>query len=134
MDMTIERYGVGGQVSLTYAEAVAQTKEALQAEGFGVLCEIDVQATLKAKLNADSEPYLILGACAPQLAQQALAAEPDMGLFMPCNLVVYQRDGIVWVKAIEVGAMATWVGNPAVEPVLTQVREKLARVLASVGA
>lgn len=133
MQVTVERYGLGGQVALPYAEAVEKTKEALKAEGFGVLSEIDVQATLKAKLNEDVEPYVILGACNPTLAHQALSAEPDLGLLLPCNVVVYERDGAVWVKAIEPGKMLSVVENPAVDPIAKQVREKLERVLASIG-
>ena len=134
MQFTTERYGMGGQVAMSYAEAVEKTKEALKTEGFGVLCEIDVQATLKAKIGEDIEPYVILGACNPQLAHQALAAEPDLGLLLPCNLVVYQREGAVWVKAIEPHKMLSVVENPGVDAVAGQVREKLERVLASIGA
>jgi uncharacterized protein (DUF302 family) len=132
MQFITERYGIGGKVDMTYAEAVEKTKEALKGEGFGVLSEIDVQATLKAKIGADTEPYVILGACNPQLAHQALSAEPDLGLLLPCNVVVYERDGAVWVKAIEPGKMLSVVENPAVDPIATQVREKLERVLAAI--
>lgn len=134
MDFTTERYGIGGQVAMSYAEAVEKTKEALKGEGFGVLCEIDVQATLKAKINEDVEPYVILGACNPKLAHQALSAEPDLGLLLPCNVVVYQRAGAVWVKAIEPHKMLSVVGNPAVDGVAAQVREKLERVLSGINA
>lgn len=133
MQFTVEQYGLGGQVSMGYADAVEKTKEALKAEGFGVLCEIDIQATLKAKLDEDVEPYVILGACNPTLAHQALSAEPDLGLLLPCNVIVYTRDGATWVKAIEPGKMLSIVGNPAVEPIARQVREKLERVLASLS-
>jgi uncharacterized protein (DUF302 family) len=124
---------MGGKVDMSYAEAVEKTKEALKAEGFGVLCEIDIQATLKAKLGADTDPYIILGACNPTLAHQALTAEPDLGLLLPCNVVVYERDGAVWVKAIEPHKMLSVVENPDVDGVAGQVREKLERVLASIG-
>lgn len=133
MNYTTERYGLGGKVALTYAEAVDKTKEALKAEGFGVLCEIDVQATLKAKLGVDRSPYVILGACNPSLAHQALEAEPDLGLLLPCNVVVYEDKGQVFVKAIEPGKMLSVVGNPELDPVARQVREKLERVLASIA-
>lgn len=133
MNFTTERYGLGGKVALTYSEAVDKTKEALKAEGFGVLCEIDVQATLKAKLGVDRTPYVILGACNPTLAHQALEAEPDLGLLLPCNVVVYEDQGQVFVKAIEPGKMLSVVGNPDLDPVAKQVREKLERVLASIA-
>jgi uncharacterized protein (DUF302 family) len=132
MQFITERYGIGGRVDMTYAEAVEKTKEALKGEGFGVLSEIDVQATLKAKIGAETEPYVILGACNPQLAHQALSAEPDLGLLLPCNVVVYQREGAVWVKAIEPGKMLSVVENPGVDPIAEQVREKLERVLAAI--
>lgn len=134
MQFTTERYGMGGQVALGYADAVEKTKEALKSEGFGVLCEIDVQATLKTKIDADVEPYVILGACNPTLAHQALSAEPDLGLLLPCNVVVYQREGTVWVKAIEPHKMLAVVENPGVDAIAAQVREKLERVLAKIGA
>lgn len=133
MQFATERYGMGGQVAMSYTEAVEKTKEALKTEGFGVLCEIDVQATLKAKLGEDTEPYIILGACNPKLAHQALSAEPDLGLLLPCNVVVYEREGAVWVKAIEPHKMLSVVGNPDVDAVATQVREKLERVLSGLG-
>lgn len=134
MNVTMEKYGMGGRVELSFAEAIAKTKAALQTEGFGVLCEIDVQATLKNKLGVEREPYTILGACNPTLAHQALSAEPDLGLLLPCNVVVYAQDGTVWVKAIEPGKMLSVVENPALDPVATDVRARLQRVLAAIGA
>lgn len=134
MQYTVEKYGLGGKVNLSYADAVEKTKEALKAEGFGVLCEIDVKATLKAKLDVDRTPYVILGACNPKLAHQGLSAEPDLGLLLPCNMVVYEDEqGSVWVKAIEPAKMLSVVENPALDPVAQQVREKLEKVLASVA-
>ncbi len=132
MQFTKERYGLGGKVALPYAEAVEKTKEALKAEGFGVLCEIDVQATLKAKIGVDRTPYVILGACNPHLAHQALSAEPDLGLLLPCNVVVFEEAGQVYVKAIDPGKMLSIVENPALDPVAQDVRGKLERVLASI--
>ncbi|HEY9856296.1 MAG TPA: DUF302 domain-containing protein [Stenomitos sp.] len=134
MHYSVEKYGLGGKVNLRYEEAVEKTKEALKGEGFGVLCEIDVKAIMKAKLDVDRTPYVILGACNPKLAHQGLSAEPDLGLLLPCNVVVYQDDqGSVWVKAIEPGKMLSIVENPALDPVAQQVREKLEKVLASVA-
>lgn len=124
-----ELYGIGGKVDLSYESAVEKAKEALKSEGFGVLCEIDVKATLKAKLNVDRSPYVILGACNPSLAHQALEAEPDLGLLLPCNVIVYEQDGLVYVKAIHPGKMLSVVENPALDPVAAMVKEKLEKVL-----
>ncbi|MNK92479.1 hypothetical protein D3C87_1126060 [compost metagenome] len=129
MQVHVEGYGLGGKVRLGFTEAVEQAKEALKAEGFGVLSEIDIQATLKAKLGVDRLPYVILGACNPTLAHQALEHEGDLGLLLPCNVVVYETTEGVWVKAVEPGKMLSVVENPALDPIAAQVREKLSRVL-----
>ena len=129
MQVQIDGYGLGGKVRLSFAEAVEQAKEALKAEGFGVLCEIDIQATLKAKIGVDRKPYTILGACNPHLAHQALQAEPDLGLLLPCNVVVFEDAEGVWVKAIEPGKMLGVTGNPDLEPIAGQVREKLSKAI-----
>lgn len=134
MNIAVETYGMGGKVSLGFSEALAKAKEALAAEGFGVLCEIDVQATLKAKIGVDRTPYTILGACNPHLAHQALSQEPDLGLLLPCNVVVYENEEGVWVKAIEPGKMLSVVENPGLDPVAAQVREKLRKVLDRIPA
>lgn len=132
MESVVEVYGIGGKVDLSFAAALEKTKEALKSEGFGVLCEIDVQATLKAKLNVDRTPYVILGACNPPLAHQALTAEPDLGLLLPCNVVVYEKDGATFVKAIHPGKMLSVVENPALDPIADMVQEKLEKVLAKI--
>lgn len=134
MEFEVEKYGLGGKVSLDHATALERTKEALKTEGFGVLCEIDVQAVLKAKIGVERGAYVILGACNPQLAHQALGFEPDLGLLLPCNVVVYEDAHGVWVKAIEPGKMLAVVENPALDPVAKQVREKLERVLSNIAA
>ena len=132
--MQSTNYGFGQLVNLPYAEAVERTKEALKAEGFGVLCEIDVQKTLKEKLGVDSRPYLILGACNPPLAHQALAAEPDLGLLLPCNVVVYATDQGAQVEAMDPEPVLGLVGNPKLAPIAREVKARLERVIARVAA
>ena len=104
-------------------------REQLKSEGFGVLCEIDVQATLKAKLGVEGEPYLILGACNPPLAHQALQTEPELGVLLPCSVVVYTRDGATHISAIDAERMLSIVDNDELVPIATDVRSKLARVV-----
>ncbi len=116
-----------------FDRVVARTREELQKEGFGVLTEIDVQATLKAKLGAEMPPYLILGACNPPLAHRVLELEPRIGVLLPCNVVVRQRDdGRIEVSAMDPEAAMQMVENPGVREVAREVRERLARVVAAV--
>ena len=112
-----------------FADAVERVREELKREGFGVLCEIDVQATLREKLGVDQEPYLILGACNPPLAHRALGAEPDLGTLLPCNVVVYRADAATHISAIDAERMLSIVGNDGLAPVAGAVREKLAAVV-----
>jgi uncharacterized protein (DUF302 family) len=129
------RYGIGTTVALPYEEAVARTREALQGEGFGVLTEIDVAATLKKKLDVDFRPYVILGACNPPLAHRALTAERDIGLLLPCNVVVYADDvpGRSVVAAMDPVEALSLSGNEGIRPLATEVRQRLERVLAAVA-
>ena len=106
-----------------------RVREELAAEGFGVLCEIDVQATLREKLGEEIEPYLILGACNPPLAHRALEAEPDLGVLLPCNVVVYKRDGDHPRLSGRPERMLSIVGNDALTPIAADVRERLAAVV-----
>ena len=122
-------YTLSRTTPLSFGDAVERVRAELKEEGFGVLCEIDVQATLREKLGVEEEPYLILGACNPPLAHQALAAEPDLGTLLPCNVVVYVRDGETHVSAIDAERMLSIVGNEGLEPVAATVREKLASVV-----
>ena len=115
-------------------EVLARTREALASEGFGVLTEIDVQATMKAKLDVDREPYVILGACNPPLAHQALEVEPDLGVLLPCNVVVYRTGGRTRVSAVAADQMLGMVGNPGLKPVAAEVGARLSRVLADIQA
>lgn len=134
MTMQSTRYGFGQQVNLPFGEAVERTKEALKAEGFGVLCEIDVQKTMKEKLGADFRPYVILGACNPPLAHQALEAELDLGLLLPCNVVVYATDQGTRVEAMDPEPVLGLVGNPKLPPIAREVKSRLQRVVGSVTA
>lgn len=127
------RYGMGTNVSLGYADAVARTKAALAAEGFGVLCEIDIAATLKKKLDVEFRPYVILGACNPPLAYRALQAERDIGLLLPCNVIVYAADesGQCMVRAMDPVEALELTGNDEIRTVAEEVRASLRRVLES---
>jgi uncharacterized protein (DUF302 family)/glutaredoxin len=114
-----------------YATAVEATKQALATEGFGVLTEIDVRATMRKKLDVEFPNYVILGACNPPLAHQALTAEPGLGLLLPCNVVVAQDpDGAVVVSAVDPVTMFSVVDNRDLKPVAKEVRARLARALA----
>ncbi len=128
------RYGTVREVQLGFAEAVRSMEAALQAEGFGVLCQIDIQAKLKEKLGVASPRYVILGACNPALAQQALANDVNVGLLLPCNAVVYERDGRTYAGVVDAGTMLAVTGSSALAPVARQVTERLGRVLAAVAA
>lgn len=129
-------YGISTTVSFTYDEALARTRAALAKEGFGVLTEIDVRATLKTKLDVDFKPYIILGACNPPLAHKALSAEQDIGLLLACNVVVYSGDipGKSVVAAMDPIAALALTQNDAVRPIAEEVRARLERVLESVEA
>jgi uncharacterized protein (DUF302 family) len=126
-------YTLTTTTSLPFADAVTRVREELQKEGFGVLCEIDVQATLKAKLGADREPYTILGACNPPLAHRALATEPELGTLLPCNVVVYVQDGATHISAIDAERMLSIVGNDELAPLAADVRARLAHVVEAVA-
>jgi len=119
---------------IAFDEAVARVRASLADEGFGVLTEIDVQATLKKKLNAETRPYLILGACNPPLAHRALQEEPVIGVLLPCNVVVSGDDanGVV-VSAVDPVAMFQVVGRADIEPLALEVRGRLERVLHALG-
>ena len=125
-------YAIRRAVPLPYDEAVARTKEALQEQGFGVLSEIDIKAKLKEKLGVDFRRYVILGACNPPLAYKALGAEPEIGLLLPCNVIVYEIDGrSSLVAAIDPRSMVEVVGpNPAIEEVAKDARARLEEAIA----
>lgn len=124
-------YFMAKTVSKTYEQAIAATTEGLKEEGFGVLTEIDVAATLKKKIDVDVPRYIILGACNPRLAHKALCAENQIGVLLPCNVVVQEHaDGRVEVSAMDpVGAMSM-IGNPVLTEIASDVKSRLERVLA----
>lgn len=125
-------YYFARKIDVPFAEAVARTKAALSAQGFGVLSEIDVAATLKAKMGADLAPYLILGACNPQFAHRALLAEPKIGTMLPCNVIVREEArGRVEIAAIDPVASMQAVENPALAETAGAVRDRLQKVIAN---
>lgn len=130
------RYGIGTPVRLSYDAALEATKQELAREGFGILTEIDVAATLKEKLGAAFRPYIILGACNPPLALRALQAERDIGLLLPCNVVVYAADvpGESVVAALDPVEALELTGNERIRPLAEEVRDRLEHVLERVAA
>jgi uncharacterized protein (DUF302 family) len=122
-------YGFHKTVSGSFEQVIQKVTEALKTEGFGVLTEIDVKATLKKKLDIERKPYVILGACNPVFANQALNAEPDIGLLLPCNVVVREEeDGSITVAFMDPKAVLGLVGRPEVAGLGLEVRAKLERV------
>ena len=123
-------FGFGKKVDLNFDAAIAKVTEDLQTEGFGVLSDIDVAAKLKEKIGEDIPRYRILGACNPMLAHKAISAVPDIGLLLPCNVLVREdEDGTVNVSFMDPKSVLSLVGNPAVEPLAAEVRARLERVL-----
>jgi len=127
--MLTTSYTLSATTPLPFADAVGRVRTELKAEEFGVLCEIDVQATLREKLGVEGEPYLILGACNPPLAHQALQAEPDLGVLLPCNVVVYERGGETHISAIDPERMLSIVDNDQLRPVAADVKRRLSAVV-----
>ena len=126
------RYGMGKSVPLPYEQAVERTRTALQEEGFGVLTEIDVKATLKKKLDVDFKKYVILGACNPPLAWQGFQAEPDIGLLLPCNVIVYEEGPArSRVAVLDPMVQLGITGRHDIEPLAKEARTRLERALAA---
>jgi uncharacterized protein (DUF302 family) len=131
---TATGYTLTATTNDSFAAAVDRVRTELKEEGFGVLCEIDVQATLHEKLGAAMEPYTILGACNPSLAHQALTAEAELGALLPCNVVVYERNCQTHISAIDADRMLAIVGNEQLRPIAVRVRDRLAAVVERAAA
>ncbi len=133
MTLTDTAYADRVEAPGTFDEVLARTRMALAAEGFGVLTEIDVQATMKEKLGVEREPYVILGACNPPLAHRALEAELQLGALLPCNVVVFTDGGATHVSVVSAEKMLGMVGNPGLAQVAREAGERLGRVLERVA-
>ena len=120
--------GFQSTLNLSYAAALAKVTEALRAEGFGVLTSIDVQETMKKKLEVDFRKYTILGACNPPLAYKALTARPEVGLLLPCNVIVYEAGETTVVNIIDPLSMTNFIQDPALEAVAEEAHQRLKRV------
>ena len=126
-------YGISVRMTVPFPEAVRRVREALAAQGFGVLTEIDVRATLHEKLGEDMEDYLILGACNPPLAHQALAADRKVGLLLPCNVVIRTGHGETIIEALDPQIMAEVAGQAALRPVAAEAAARIRAALAAIG-
>jgi len=122
-------YGYGRVLAIPFLQALERTRDALKTEGFGVLCEIDIKEKLREKLGVEFRNYVILGACNPPIAYQTLQAEINVGLLLPCNVVVYEDKGHTVVAAIDAGKLVSVTGNPDLTAAAGQVTEKLRRVI-----
>ncbi len=129
--VTQTAYGLTKQLDMPFDDALDQVKAALKSEGFGVLTEIDVQDTLKQKLQVDFRKYQIIGACNPSLAHRALQSELEVGLLLPCNVIVYEEGGGTTVTAFDPAAVMSLAKNPALEGVAREAKERLKRALES---
>lgn len=132
--MPTTQYAIKATTDLDPADAEANVRTALAAEGFGVITEIDVAATLREKLGIERAQYRILGACRPQLADELLGAEPDAGLLLPCNVAIYAEDGTTVIAALDPETIIDTTGNPRLAPHALDAKERLTRVFASLGA
>jgi len=126
-------YSYKKSISIGYADTVTKVREELKKEGFGVLTEIDVKQTLKTKLNVDFDEYIILGACNPPYAYQALTAERDIGVLLPCNVTVYTQAGKTYVSAILPTVQLGKVGNPELTPIAEEIETKLKKAVDAVA-
>lgn len=129
--LTNQGYSIRRDTTFSFEDAVARVRAALQTQGFGVLTEIDVAATMAAKLDLKMAPYLILGACNPTLAHRALAAEPEVGVLLPCNVVVRSEGGTTIIEAMDPEAALGLVKNEAVRAVALEAKQRLSQALES---
>ena len=134
MSQVHSSYTLSATTQLPFAGAVARVREELAAAGFGVLWEIDVQATLKQKLDIDREPYLILGACNPPLAHAALEAEPELGVLLPCNVIVYHDHEQTHIAAVDAERMLSIVSNDELADTAAELRNRLGAVVERAAA
>ena len=123
------QYGFSKTIDLTYEQAIEKVTAELKKEGFGVLTSIDVKDTLKQKINVDFKKYTILGACNPPIAHKALQEEEELGLLLPCNVIVYEKDGKTCVSIFDPMVMTWIIENDNMKPIATEVQERLQRVL-----
>ncbi len=123
------RYTLTATSDAPFGDAVERVRRELKEEGFGILCEIDVQETLREKLGVEREPYTILGACNPPLAHRALSLEPELGTLLPCNVVVHVHNGRTHISAIDAERMLSIVGNDELAAIAAEVRDRLAAVV-----
>lgn len=125
-------YGYKKQVELSYEDTIQKTREALKEHGFGVLTEIDVKATLKKKLDINFDKYIILGACKPKMAFKALSVERDIGLMLPCNIIVYEQEEKVFISAILPSVAMGMIVNPELKEIATIVEKDLKDTIDSI--
>ena len=126
------QYGFSKPVDLSFADAIEKVTEELKKEGFGVLTTIDVKQTLKKKIDVDFKNYTILGACNPPLAHRALQSEEEIGLLLPCNVIVYEKENKSYVSVFDPSLMSKIVENEKITPIADEVREKLQRVFENI--
>lgn len=126
------QYGFSKTVDLSFEQTIEKVTEELKKEGFGVLTTIDVKDTLKKKIDVDFKKYTILGACNPSIAHKALQTEEELGLLLPCNVIVYEKDDKIKVSMFDPMLMTNIISNEQMEPIAKEVKEKLQRVLAEV--
>jgi uncharacterized protein (DUF302 family) len=126
------QYGFSKMVDMSYEQTIEKVTAELKKEGFGILTSIDVKETLKQKINVDFKKYTILGACNPPIAHRALQEEEDLGLLLPCNVIVYEKDGKTRVSIFDPMVMTWIMENDNMKPIATEVQEKLQRVLKAI--